>query len=42
MNRSIQFQEEEGFHCDFGLQIDDGSRPREMGAQYVQTEKVEF
>lgn len=22
MNRSIQYEEEEGFYCDFGMQID--------------------
>lgn len=37
MNRSIQYTEDEGFHCDFGLQIDDGSHPKEIGFQFVQT-----
>jgi hypothetical protein len=28
MNRSIQYEEDEDFHCDYGLQIDDGTLPK--------------
>jgi len=43
MNRSIQYEEEEGFLCDFGLQVDDFViRAKEINYQFVQTEKVEL
>ena len=28
MNQSIQYEEEEGYHCDFSVQIDDGRKPQ--------------
>lgn len=37
MNRSIQYEEEEDFRCDYGLQIDDGTLPKEKNSHYVQT-----
>lgn len=40
MNRSIQWEEEEGFYCDFGLQVDHDILPRELSFNYVQTDKV--
>lgn len=42
MNRSIQYEEEEGYHCDFAIQIDDGNLPREINLQFVQTDPVNF
>lgn len=40
MNRSIQYEEEEGYYCDYGLQIDDGTLPKEKNSHFVQTEQV--
>jgi hypothetical protein len=37
MNRSIQYYEEEGYHMDFAIQIDDLSMPKEINYQFVQT-----
>lgn len=39
MNRSIQYEEEEGFYCDFGMQIDQENlqKDKEINLQWVQT-----
>jgi hypothetical protein len=43
MNRSIQYEEEEGFMCDFGLQADDYViKAKDLNFQFVQTEKIEL
>lgn len=44
MNRSIQYEEEEGFYCDFGMQIDEDSltKDKEINFQWVQTDRVEL
>lgn len=43
MNRSIQYEEEEGFFCDFGLQAEDFVfKTKDLSFQYVQTDKVEL
>lgn len=44
MNRSIQYEEEEGFYCDFGMQIDQENiqKGKEMNYQWVQTDHIEF
>lgn len=42
MNRQVQYEEDEGFHCDYGLQIDDGSLPKQKNSHYIQTDPITF
>ncbi len=39
MNLSIQYEEEEGFYCDFGMQIgqENLQKDKEINLQWVQT-----
>lgn len=41
MSRSIQYEEEEGFFCDFGLQVDNEVLRREQTYHFVQTDQIE-
>ena len=41
MSRSIQYEEEEGFFCDFGLQVDNEALRKEQTYHFVQTDKIE-